>query len=409
MHPRAWLPALVAVAFVAIAFGASAAPAGAHARLLASVPAAGERVAKPPRTVVLTFDEPVETGLGSLDVLDVAGRMHAIGPVAHPNGDPERVSIGVDALATGRYVVVWRVVSDDSHVVSGAFAFGVGVDAGDPPVPPNDPAALPFLAVVRFVMFAGVLFAIGVPIGVAVLDRPAAGAAEMGEFTAWAAVAFTAATDIVLRAGFAGGTLGGALTTRVGELRAIEIVAAVFGIVAIVGRRRIWWLVCASSIVTVVSLSASGHAADTAPAWLGIAADALHLGAAAAWTGVLSVAIARGPRLDPRRIASVASAAAVTIVLTGIIQTVRNVGSPAAMWTTAYGREIDAKIGLLLGVLALALASQRAIARGERSIGRRVRAELILLFAVVAVSAVLVETPLARDVVATRAAVTTAR
>jgi len=47
------------------ALALTSAPAIAHAVLVASEPSAGERLERAPLIVTLTFDEPVETALGS--------------------------------------------------------------------------------------------------------------------------------------------------------------------------------------------------------------------------------------------------------------------------------------------------------------------------------------------------------
>jgi methionine-rich copper-binding protein CopC len=92
------------------------AAASAHAVLVASQPGAQERVERAPLMVTLTFDEPVETSVGSLRVFDSKGDSHATGPVFHPGGDPRSIAARVGKLQRGRFVVSWQVVSADSHI-----------------------------------------------------------------------------------------------------------------------------------------------------------------------------------------------------------------------------------------------------------------------------------------------------
>jgi copper transport protein len=108
----------------------TSAPGLAHAVLEESQPSAGERIERAPAEVTLTFDEPVETALGSLRVLDASGTEHSIGPVTHPSGNGASIAVRVGNMEAGRYVVAWQVVSADSHLVNGAYAFGVGGGGG---------------------------------------------------------------------------------------------------------------------------------------------------------------------------------------------------------------------------------------------------------------------------------------
>jgi copper transport protein len=396
---------LAALVLFAGALFACAAPANAHAVLVASDPAAGERIDRSPATVTLTFDENVETSLGSLRVLDAAGDVHSSGDAHHPDGDAHRVAIAVDGMARGRYVVAWKVVSADSHLVSGAFAFGVGVAAGDPPVAAADNGAQVLLPFLHFFLLAAALLGIGLPIGAATIGRRTRSKPAGIEFAAWIVLAFTAFTDIAFRADLAGGSLASAFTTHVGILRLVTVGAAACGVLALLRRTRTWWLLIPASIAVTVSLSLAGHAASGAFAPLSVAADALHLLAAASWIGVLAIATTLDGEPELRGISPIAATAVGVLIVTGIAQTIRNAGSLGALVTTTYGRAIDLKIALLVLLLMLAINARALLARGNTRIGGRVRAELWLLTLVIAVTAVLVETPLPRELAAAGALV----
>jgi copper transport protein len=398
---------LIGVAVLLGALVLMSAPAMAHAVLEVSEPSAGERIDRAPQTVTLTFDEPVETALGSLRVLDASGAVHSAGPVIHPGGDPARIAVRVNSMDRGRYVVAWQVVSADSHIVNGAYAFGVGAAAGPPPAAVEDTGASLFLPIIHFGIFAGVLLGIGLPIGAATVGRRAKRPPNFVEFGAWFVLAFCAFSDVALRADLAGGNLASAFTTHVGVLRLVTIGAALAGIFAVSHRRRRWDLLITACIVAAVSLSLAGHATGSEPAALGLAADMLHLLAAATWIGVLAIGTTLEPTEDLRGISPVAMAAVGTIGITGVVQTVRNVGSFTALVTTAYGREIDLKIILMLGALGVALTARRALARSRFSIRHWLKLELWLLTAVIAVTAVLVESPLPRETVSLASATTT--
>ncbi len=384
------------VALVVCALAALPLPALAHAVVEVRDPAAGAQLAHAPAQITLTFDEPVETSLGSLRVLDATGRERSSGPVFHPGGDPARIAMHVAPLERGRYVVVWRVVSADSHIVGGGYAFGVGVPAGDAPSFAADPVAATVTPIVHFVLLASALLAIGIPLGARALTGAGGGASSV-EFAAWFVLLFAAFADVAVRAQLGGGTLGDSFQTHVGVLRALTMLAALCGVLSLIGRQRNVFGRVPSCALLVLSLSAAGHAGAGAWPALGIAADALHVIAAAAWIGVIGVGCTLGPVVALRAISPVAMLAVGTIVLTGIVQTVRNVGAWQPLLTTGYGRAIDAKIALMLCGLGLAWSARRSLARGSLALRRRLVIECGVLVAVVAVTAVLVDLPLPRE------------
>jgi len=390
---------------LACAFAALTVPAAAHAVLEASDPAAGAEVARPPQTVTLMFDEPVETSLGSVRIVGADGRQRPSGAVIHPDGDPTRVAVRAPPLARGRYIVTWQVVSADSHVVGGAYAFGVGVPAGAPPPLERDPGATILATVVHFALLAAALLAVGLPIGALALGRAGGAAGKPAgavEFGAWLVVVVAAFADVALRAQLNGGTLGASFATHVGAMRSVAMVAGGVGIVSLTRRRRVWALFVPAAAAVLLSLSLGGHAArGTLPA-LGVAADALHLVAAAAWIGVLGVGLTVGASAVLQRISPVATIAVATIVLSGAVQTIRNVGAWQPLIATAYGRAIDLKVALLIGALGLAWSARRSLARAQFALRRRLTVELGILAAVVGVTAVLIDLPLAHDVTAGR-------
>jgi copper transport protein len=388
---------LVGLAALTFAFFALGMPAVAHAVLLGSDPAAGARVERAPQSVTLTFDENVESDLGSLRVLDAAGTERSRGPVVHPGGDGQRVQVRVGALDRGRYVVAWQVVSADSHLVNGAFAFGVGVDAGAQPILPADNGAKLLLPILHFMLLAGVLLGIGLPIGAFALARSTRVAANPLEFGAWFVVAFAAFADVAFRSDLAGGSLTNGFTTHVGVLRAVTIVAAFIGIVALIGKRRRLFVLAPACVAVALSLSLAGHAAEGTFAISGVIADVAHLLAAATWIGVLAIATTLEDTPALVAITPVALTAVCVLILSGIVQTIYNVGSLSALLGTAYGRAIDVKIVLLLVLIAIAAGARSALARGFYAIGLRIKIELWLLTAVIAVTAVLVEQPLPRE------------
>lgn len=105
------------------------APAGAsaHALLVDTVPQRGAILHQQPRQVVLHFSENVEGNFGALRVFDAAAKRVDDGRTIHPGGSGSRLAVGLQpGLRDGTYVATYRVISADSHPVSGGLVFSVG-------------------------------------------------------------------------------------------------------------------------------------------------------------------------------------------------------------------------------------------------------------------------------------------
>ncbi len=102
-----------------------AAPAGAHAAVVSSFPAQGQRLAHPPRSVTIVFDQPVKPDGDGLVVLNSSGQSVGLGSYGHPAPTTLRTPLS-RSLPTGAYVANYTVTSVDGHVVSGGIVFLVG-------------------------------------------------------------------------------------------------------------------------------------------------------------------------------------------------------------------------------------------------------------------------------------------
>ena len=134
MNPARVLAAMLGTLLLAVTGQVvSAAPAYAHAELVDSSPANGERLQAAPREVVLRFTERVSPVQEAFRLLDAAtgDRLPAAAGFEEP-ADGSTLRYPLPDLPDGSYLVTWRVVSADSHPVAGSFSFGIGQDA--PPV-----------------------------------------------------------------------------------------------------------------------------------------------------------------------------------------------------------------------------------------------------------------------------------
>jgi methionine-rich copper-binding protein CopC len=115
-----WVSALAATAALA------------HAHLQKAVPADGGVVSASPANVILTFSEPARLTACWIQKGD-APKQKITGLATTP---AQQISVPVPSLEAGTYVLSWRVVGDDGHVLPGQIHFTVsaGGPAAAPPV-----------------------------------------------------------------------------------------------------------------------------------------------------------------------------------------------------------------------------------------------------------------------------------
>lgn len=93
----------------------------AHAHLKKAVPADGAVVAGSPASVVLSFSEPATLTACWIQKGDGA-KQKITGLATTP---AQQISVPVPKLEAGTYVLSWRVVGDDGHVLPGQIRFTV--------------------------------------------------------------------------------------------------------------------------------------------------------------------------------------------------------------------------------------------------------------------------------------------
>jgi copper transport protein len=105
--------------------------AAAHSTLISTVPIRDRVVEESPKHVLLHFDEPVETAVGSITVYDSDGEPVDAGKITRPAPDSVQVAIN-QRLERGTYTVAWRVISADSDPINGAWVFHVKEPGAQP-------------------------------------------------------------------------------------------------------------------------------------------------------------------------------------------------------------------------------------------------------------------------------------
>ncbi|MGB6452299.1 MAG: copper resistance CopC family protein [Steroidobacteraceae bacterium] len=114
----------------ALALLASMTVAQAHAHLRASNPASGSEVTAPPSQVVLRFSEAARLTAAWIARNDAARQ--SLRPL--PSTTAVEAILPMPALVPGRYVVSWRAMGADGHIVPGQIEFTVRAPGAPPGV-----------------------------------------------------------------------------------------------------------------------------------------------------------------------------------------------------------------------------------------------------------------------------------
>ena len=432
---------VVALAVAAVVAAGLAPGALAHSVLLGTQPRNDTVVEEAPEEVSLRFNEPVEMSLGGIRVYDGQGNR-----VDTEQVDPSRgseVAVGIEGdLAPGTYTVAWRAISADSDPISGAFVFhvqergvqpaGISVDS----LTGTSTLVDVFFTGGRFFDFALLLLTVGGAAVLVVALPSAAWSVRRRLYGVLAGLAAALAVVALLNIFFQGAAAGGlglldafrwnvfttVLDTRYGEMMLVQAALAVTLALTAMAlrhsqgreRRALAALTLALGFGITLTPSLSGHASTAGN--LAMAADAAHVIAAALWTGglgflVVALVLAMTDRwpLATRavpRFSNMAVVAVAALLVAGVINGYLQVRTWSALWETEYGLLLLAKIALVVPLLALGAYNNRyAVPRlkaGLASVLERRRflqaagVELLIMVAVVAVTAVLVNAEPAR-------------
>ena len=99
--------------------------AWSHAILVKSQPAQDETVTESPKQIDLWFNDAVRSEYKAVAVIDAAGKRVDNHDVDQSLTDGSHIYATVGSLQSGKYTVRYRVVSQDTHIVTGKFEFNV--------------------------------------------------------------------------------------------------------------------------------------------------------------------------------------------------------------------------------------------------------------------------------------------
>ena len=433
MRRRCALGALLTIGLLLV----GATRADAHAILKASSPADRSHLDTPPTSVSLTFNESISASLGAVKVFDCTQKRVDDGDVVARDNT---VSLGMAVnVPDGAYVVTWRVISADSHPVSGAFTFSVGkgTDASDACVESvftsgGDRVLDAAGTVGRGLAYGGVLLASGGALFLMVVHDGARdrrrlrtivfGSAAVGAIGVLVALPIEA--DLATGLGVTSITRKGVLSDVAAHGVGLSTVLALVGLGAlVVGLLRTSSLATrvltiAGAAVAAVSFAFAGHTTETSPWLLVDVADGTHLLAGAVWFGGLVflflTLLRRGQDRDPlalagivRRFTVVATVSVLAVSAAGLTLGWSEVRAWRALTSTTYGRLLLIKAAIVVPIVLvgaynhfrLVPAVQEAAAKGRdafRHLSRTVRFEALGLVVVLGLTSALVNTPPAR-------------
>lgn len=111
-------------AFAIVLSLAGATTAFAHSFLVDATPSSKEHVAAPPKTIKLKFGGGVEPPYSKISIETPDGKVLGEGNAGVP-GKPRELTATAPDLAPGKYIVRYRVLSSDGHIVEGNYEFTV--------------------------------------------------------------------------------------------------------------------------------------------------------------------------------------------------------------------------------------------------------------------------------------------
>ncbi|WAU86010.1 copper resistance protein CopC [Streptomyces sp. Qhu-G9] len=376
---------------------AGAVPVSAHAALTGSDPQQGAVVDEAPSQVSLTFSEQVAMSDGSVRVLDPKGKRVDTGKTSGLGGTTYAVKLH-SGLPDGTFTVTYQVVSADSHPVAGAFTFSIGAPSKTSVAVSDQEAGGGVVGGLygfgRYLSYAGFILLVGGAAFVLACWPRGTGVRAVQRLVVSGWLALTGATlaMLLLRGAYTGtGKVGDVfdltllsqvLQTKTGAAlvsRLLLLAAAALFIAVLFGayekreddeeKGDLTFGLAIGGFVVAAGLAATWAMAEHASAGIqtGIAmpADILHLLAVAVWLGGLStllVALYRAPSIEPsvvRRFSRVAFGSVAVLVVTGIYQSWRQVGTWSALTGTWYGQLLLIKVALVVVLVGIAWISRR--------------------------------------------------
>jgi copper transport protein len=370
--------------------------ASAHAALRDTDPRDGSVLKSAPRQVTLTFTESVALLDDSFRLFDPDSRRVSTGEAEHVDGRSDAVRVSLPGgLGEGTFTVAWRVVSADSHPISGAFTFSIGqpsatsatIDTG----PTENAATAALYDIVRYLAYAALALLVGTVVFVLLCRPSSTDPLRRLVLTGWWILLLSTVALLLLRGPYEAGTAPGSAfdlstlertaTGRPGLalLARLALLAGAAVLLTVVVRRRrradadtadrAKPVLLAAGAALALGLTLTWAAAEHASAGIQVpvamVSSVLHLLAMSAWLGGLAALLTLLQAEEPLPVSTVARfsrlafASVAVLTVTGIYQSWRGLGSWDALTGTSYGRILIAKVCAVALLLVAAGFSRR--------------------------------------------------
>ncbi|MFX3634127.1 MAG: copper resistance CopC/CopD family protein [Candidatus Pristimantibacillus sp.] len=403
--------AAAAVLLLVVLLLTAAPMVSAHATLEQTVPAANAELKESPPKVELTFNEAIEQGVSSVEVLDSQSRK-VTSVKAELNANRTVLQLPLPELDDGVYTVAYRIVSEDGHPVSGSYVFVLGN-------PPEWKDASTFLTntsssssselhagdwllyIVRFIYYGALLLATGVMTWSVLFRRQASESINKvfrqltlismrALLLSVLVLVFAQAREIMLgQPASAWGDLF--LGTATGRAWAELIILSLLGFVVQKGGRyvQLLWVILLLAVESLI-----GHPAANDPKLLTIAFDWVHLAAAALWAGglVVLVMIWFTDRKEAGRFGTSFSQGALlslaALVVSGVGMTLLFLPKLSYLWLTSWGVLLVVKTALVVFVLVTGALLRIRIRRSGMPHGKLLGVDAAFMVLIVIIAAV---------------------
>jgi copper transport protein len=399
--------ALAACSITALAIGLSPGTASAHNTLLGSDPADGASLAVAPTQITWQFDLAVPLETMTVTLIDATGaRSELSGSLHGPTGDTEVIT-PLPVLDAGPVSLRWRLVGPDGHPITGRVDFTITAapsttapaataDSPTTTIPSPSPESIAetdagvfstpsaLRWVLRYGSYLAILAAVGILLTSAwvwsdagthpVLRRILSTSLIVTAFLAFAQV-LVVASDVSGKAPWASfGSIDAATTTDAGMAFMIRIVLALAMWIVLfeykLANSDVYWTAVSLPAIGLLGTWAfAGHSRSMRWPTLGVITDVAHHTAAAGWiAGLAIVGWVAIPTTTPdvlvpvvRRFSQVAATCVAVLVATGILQSIRLVGSPGALFDADHGQYLALKVAILVAVLGIANVNRRRV------------------------------------------------
>ncbi len=369
----------IALLLVFIGFLTLTQHAFAHAVLLSADPAPNSLLDRPPREVTLTFSEPITLIGSGVTIVTPDGRTIRTPAVeTSAEGTVLRFPWDQNLSQEGTYLVRYRVLGRDGHLIAGHSVFSIGRVTEPPPVSASGSAQPILEALARWLHLLGLVLVAG-SVTIGLLGRGMheieSIARRLIRIAHRGLLLIMLASFLLLAALFAPPpnmadplVLRSIVTTPTGQLWSVSIVVALAGYLFLLARFTVssaLGSLLLLGLALAVLRAAAGHAATSTYPLVSVALATIHLASAAVLAGgtLVGLSLAR-PLLRAsdrsraaaeqllRRFAPVALVCVELLTISGAYALWTNVADPSQLLTTTYGRMVTLKL-VVAGIFGL--------------------------------------------------------